>query len=90
MIGKIGKAGFLTDATGQISTSKIWRQIAFGTATYIVIINGHGINWELLLTYMAVVSGSEIAKTVVLQRYGVNTTTTTATATTVKSVAEGE
>ncbi len=72
-------ANIITDKDGTVSTSKIWRQIAFGVATYIVIVNAIGINWELLLTYMAVVSGSEIAKAVVLQRAGIISTTSTST-----------
>ena len=72
---------------GHFSTFKIWRQIAYGVASYIVIINAKGIDWELLLTYMAVVSGSEIAKLVVLQRAGVASTTI---ATTTVTRNEGE
>jgi hypothetical protein len=48
--------------TGYCSTTKIWRQIAFTVATYVIIVNAKAISWEVLLVYLAVVSGSEIAK----------------------------
>lgn len=55
---------------GEFSTSKIWRHIAFAVATYVVIW-APTMSWELLLVYLAVVSGSEIAKRVLEARTGI-------------------
>ena len=53
---------------GEFSTSKIWRHIAFAAATYIVLFTPT-VPWELLLTYITVVSGSEIGKRIIEARY---------------------
>lgn len=56
------------NSRGEFSTSKIWRHIAFATATYVVIFVPT-LPWELLLTYITVVSGSEIGKRIIEARY---------------------
>ena len=49
--------------TGKPSSSKLWTHIAYSVATYVVIKTANDANnWEMLLVYMAVVGGSEIAK----------------------------
>jgi len=54
---------FIDSHTGKPSSSKLWTHIAYGVSTYIVLTTAHDANsWELLLVYMAVVGGSEIAK----------------------------
>ena len=54
---------FTDSHTGKLSSSKIWTHISYGVATYVVIKSVDGTtNWEMLLVYMAVVGGSEIAK----------------------------
>lgn len=67
----------VTTRNGALSTSKVWRHIAFGVASYAMIVNAKGIDWELLLVYMAVVSGSEIAKLALTQKTGITTSKTT-------------
>lgn len=47
--------------TAQPSSSKAWKNIAYGVATYVVLVNAKGIAWDLLLVYMAVVGSSEVA-----------------------------
>ena len=64
---------------GRLSTSKVWRHIAFAVATYVIVVNANGMDWELLLAYMAVVSGSEVAKAIVQQRTGTTITEHTST-----------
>jgi hypothetical protein len=74
------------------STSKWWRMIAYAVATYVIILNAKGISAELLGVYMAIVSGSEIAKAWIASKAGFQyerrasdktiTTTTTNTQTT--------
>ena len=56
-------------ATGKSSSSKIWTNIAYAVATYIVL-TMQTVTWEILLVYMAVVGGSEIAKRVLTLKYG--------------------
>lgn len=54
---------FVDSHTGKVSSSKIWTHIAYSVATYVVIKTANDANnWEILLVYMAVVGGSEIAK----------------------------
>ena len=49
--------------TGKASSSKLWTHIAYGVATYIVIKTANDANnWQMLLVYLTVVGGSEIAK----------------------------
>lgn len=64
---------------GRLSTSKVWRHIAFTVASYVIVINAKTMDWELLLAYMAIVSGSEIAKGIVQQRAGMTVTEHTST-----------
>lgn len=54
--------------TGKPSSSKLWTHIAYGVATYIVIKTADHSSWEMLLVYMAVVGGSEIAKKILTSR----------------------
>jgi hypothetical protein len=54
--------------TGKASSSKIWTHVAYGVATYIVIKTADNGSWEMLLVYMAVVGGSEIAKKILTSR----------------------
>lgn len=61
---------FVDSHTGKMSSSKIWTHIAYGVATYVVIKTANDANnWEMLLVYMAVVGGSEIAKKILTIRY---------------------
>lgn len=46
---------------GRNSGSRVWRSIAYGVATYVVVVNAQHIAWDLLLVYLAVVGGSELA-----------------------------
>ena len=64
----------LNDSNGVRSTTKLWRHIAFGTATYCVIIQTP-LTWEFLLAYLAVVSGSELGKRMIEAKYGITTPT---------------
>ena len=59
--------------TGKASSSKIWTHIAYGVATYIMIVNAHDPRWEMMLVYMAVVGSSEIAKKLLTLKMGVTT-----------------
>jgi hypothetical protein len=72
---------FIAGRDGELSTSKLWRHIAFGVATYIMIIKAADMDWELLMVYMAIVASNELAKLVIAQRSGVpqNTMVTTTT-----------
>lgn len=58
------------DPHGNFSASKMWTNIAYGVATYIVLTKSTGTNWELLLVYLAVVGGSEVAKKFLNMKYG--------------------
>jgi len=58
------------DPHGQFSASKFWTNVAYATATYVVLANANSTNWELLLVYVATVGGSEGAKKVLSMRYG--------------------
>ena len=58
------------DPHGRFSASKFWTQVAYATATYVVIQHASGTNWELLLVYIATVGGSEVAKKFLNMRYG--------------------
>lgn len=61
---------FIDSHTGKASSSKLWTHIAYSVATYIVLTTAHDANsWEMLLVYMAVVGGSEIAKKILTVRY---------------------
>lgn len=55
--------------SGKASASKIWMHISYGVATYIVV-HMENVGWEVLLVYMAVVGGSEIAKKLLTLRFG--------------------
>lgn len=44
------------------SNSKWWRQLGNAVATYVIIINAKGISAELLGTYLAIISGTEVFK----------------------------
>ena len=58
------------DPHGKFSASKFWTNVAYATATYVVIANANATNWELLLVYVATVGGSEVAKKFLSMRYG--------------------
>ena len=62
------------DPHGRFSASKFWTNVAYATATYVVIANANATNWELLLVYVATVGGSEVAKKFLNMRYGGNNT----------------
>jgi hypothetical protein len=65
-----------SDPHGKFSASKFWTNVAYATATYVVIANANSTNWELLLVYVATVGGSEIAKKFLSMRYNGNNHTT--------------
>jgi hypothetical protein len=58
------------DPNGNFSASKMWTNIAYAVATYLVIMHVNSENWELLLVYVATVGGSEVAKKFLNMRYG--------------------
>jgi hypothetical protein len=58
------------DPHGKFSASKFWTNVAYATATYVVIQHASAANWELLLVYVATVGGSEVAKKFLHMRYG--------------------
>lgn len=58
------------DPRGQFSASKMWTTVAYAVATYIVLIKAETITWELLLVYLSVVGGSEVAKKFLNMKYG--------------------
>lgn len=62
--------------TGKASSSKIWTHVAYGTATYIMIKTADSPSWELLMVYMAIVGGSEIAKKLLTLKAGGGSDTT--------------
>ena len=66
-----------SDPHGKFSASKFWTNVAYATATYVVIANANATNWELLLVYVATVGGSEVAKKFLNMRYGNGTGSTT-------------
>lgn len=47
--------------TGAPSASKVWKNIAYGAATFVIVKNADRIAWDLLLVYMATVGTSEVA-----------------------------
>jgi hypothetical protein len=58
---------------GRFSASKMWTNIAYAVSTYVIIERAPTLDWELLLVYMAVVGGSEIAKKYLNMRVGSTT-----------------
>lgn len=58
-----------SSTTGNSSASKIWTNIAYAVATYIVL-TMQNVTWEVLLVYMAIVGGSEVASKLIALRYG--------------------
>lgn len=60
-----------SSTTGKASSSKIWTHIAYAVATYILL-TMQNVTWEILLVYMAIVGGSEIAKRLLTLKYGGN------------------
>jgi hypothetical protein len=58
-----------SSSTGKASSSKIWTHIAYAVATYIIL-TMQTVTWEILLVYMAIVGGSEIAKRLLTIKYG--------------------
>ena len=58
-----------SSADGHPSTSKLWKHIAYAVATYIVL-TMQNVTWEVLLVYMAIVGGSEVASKLIALRYG--------------------
>jgi len=55
--------------TNAASASKLWTNIAYIVSTYVVIVNAVGISAELLLVYIATVSGSAVAQRIVDAKY---------------------
>lgn len=55
--------------TGEVSTAKVWRQIAYAVATWVIIINANGISWELLIAYLSIVAGSELGQKIVEAKF---------------------
>lgn len=58
------------DPKGDFSASKFWTTVAYSTATGIMIAQADRVGWEMLLAYMAVVGGSEVAKKLITVRWG--------------------
>jgi len=61
---------FCRDPNGNFSASKFWTNVAYATATYVVLKYASSTNWELLLVYLSVVGGSEVGKKFLNMRYG--------------------
>ncbi len=64
----MSKTTWTKDKNGELNTTKVWRHVAFATATYLVVFS-QSVPWELLLVYLAVVSGSEVAKKALEAKY---------------------
>ena len=60
------------DPRGEFSVSKMWTNIAYAVATYVVIQHADATHWEMLLVYMSVVGGSEVAKKFLTLKFGNN------------------
>lgn len=60
----------LRDPNGEISMAKVWSNVAFAIATYVVFKQAATISYELLLVYLACVGGAEIAKKFLTMKYG--------------------
>lgn len=58
-----------TTSSGRPSASKVWKNIAYGVATFVVIRNANTIAWDLLLVYLGVVGGSELATRVIESKF---------------------
>jgi len=57
--------------TGKASASKLWTNIAYSVATYVVIKTAdNSDSWQILLVYLAVVGSSEIAKKFLMLKAG--------------------
>ena len=48
--------------TGETSTSKLWRHVAFAVATWVVIKKVDTINYDLFGMYLIIVSGTELGQ----------------------------
>ena len=59
---------FFTDAAGKFSTSRLWTNIAYIVCSYIMIANYDKVDWMMIIAYAGVVSGSDIAKRVLLRK----------------------
>jgi hypothetical protein len=58
------------DPHGDFSASKFWTTVAYSVATGIMISQADRVGWEMMLAYMAVVGGSEVAKKLITVRWG--------------------
>lgn len=61
---------FITDPMGAFSVSKFWTNIAYLVTTIIVIVNYKQFDYAMLLAYTGVIGGSEIAKKLLVLKYG--------------------
>jgi hypothetical protein len=59
---------FFTDAEGKFSTSRLWTNLAYIVCSYIMIANRDKVDWMMIIAYAGVVSGSDIAKRVLLRK----------------------
>jgi len=59
---------FFTDSNGSFSTSRFWTNAAYAVCSYIMIKNYDKVDWLMIIAYAGVVSGSDIAKRVLLRK----------------------
>jgi hypothetical protein len=57
----------LTDDHGKFSTSRLWTNLAYIVCSYIMITRRDTVDWMMIIAYAGVVSGSDIAKRVLLR-----------------------
>ena len=54
---------------GKPSKAKLWTNVSYGVATYVIIVNAQHLAWDLFLVYLGVVGGSELAKDLMKAKY---------------------
>lgn len=57
---------------GRPSKAKFWTNIAYGVATYVIVVNAVHLAWDLFLVYLGVVGGSELAGTLIKAKYPID------------------
>jgi NhaP-type Na+/H+ or K+/H+ antiporter len=56
--------------TQRPSNSTFWKTVAYAVGTYVIVVNAATLSWELLLVYLAVIGGSEVATRIIELRFG--------------------
>lgn len=67
MLKQLTEALFCED--GRLSSTRIWKHIAYAVATYIVVKMGVAVTWEVLALYLAVIAADNRAGAIIRKKY---------------------